>query len=116
MRLITRLITRDTSMGTEAPTTVVIPVRCAPKKAPCPNCGKPGRRKRMLTRMVRTVAFKAVAFLEVTYGEYQARCDCCTTFRNTPDGVLPRALDDNKVRDLVLGRIIKDGTNIEQTL
>ncbi|MBV8231094.1 MAG: transposase [Planctomycetaceae bacterium] len=103
-------------MGTEAPTTVVIPVRCAPKKAPCPNCGKPGRRKRMLTRMVRTVASKAVAFLEVTYGEYQARCDCCTTFRNTPDGVLPKARSDNKVRDLVLDRILQDGMSIERTL
>ncbi|MBV8316661.1 MAG: hypothetical protein JO034_21865 [Singulisphaera sp.] len=52
-------------MGTEAPTTVVIPVACAPKKAPCPNCGKPGRRKRTLTRMVRTVAYKSVVVLEV---------------------------------------------------
>ena len=46
-------------MGTEAPTTVVIPVHCAPKKAPCPKCGKRGRRKRTLTRTVRTVAYKA---------------------------------------------------------
>ena len=103
-------------MGTEAPTTVVIPVRCAPKKAPCPTCGKRGRRKRTLTRTVRTVAYKAVAHLEITYGEYQARCDCCTTFRNTPAGVLPKAKYDNKVRDLVLGRILEDGMSIERTL
>jgi transposase-like protein len=103
-------------MGTEAPTTVVIPVRCAPMKAPCPKCGKRGRRKRTLTRTVRTVAYKAVASLEITYGEYQARCDCCTTFRNTPEGVLPKAKYDNKVRDLVLGRILDDGMSIERTL
>jgi len=104
-------------MGTNAPTIVTLPVSCAPKKAPCPTCGKPGRRRRTLPpRRVRTVAYKAIAYLEITCGEYQARCDCCTTFRNTPEGVLPRALYDNKVRDLVLGRIIKDGTNIEQTL
>ena len=66
--------------------------------------------------MVRTVAYKAVAFLEILGGEYQARCSCCTTFRTTPEGVLPRALYDNKVRDLVLGRILKDGMNVEQTL
>ena len=54
--------------------------------------------------------------LEITCGEDQARCDCCRTFRNTPDGVLPRALSDNKVRDLVLDRILKDGMNVEQTL
>jgi len=101
-------------MGTEAPTPIVIPVLCAPKKAPCPTCGKPGRRKRTLTRSVRTVAYKALAYLKITYGEYAARCDCCTTFRNTPAGVLPKAKYDNKVRDLVLGRILNDGMNIER--
>ena len=68
------------------------------------------------SRKVRTVAYKAIAYLEITCGEYQARCDCCTTFRNTPEGVLPRAHYDNKVRDLVLDRILKDGMNVEQTL
>jgi transposase-like protein len=104
-------------MGTEAPTPVVIPRQCAPMKAPCPKCGKHGRRKRKLPpRRVRTVAYQAIVFLEITCGEYQARCGCCTTFRNTPEDVLPRALYDNKVRDLVLDRILKDGMNVEQTL
>ena len=98
-------------MGTEAPTSVVIPVHCAPKKAPCPKCGKRGLRKRILTRTVR-----AVAVLEVTYGEYAARCDCCTTFRNTPTDVLPKAHYDNKVRDLVLDRLLKDGMSVERAL
>jgi hypothetical protein len=104
------------AMGTEAPTPIVIPVHCAPKKAPCPNCGKRGRRKRTVTRRVRTVAYKAVAYLEITYGEYAARCDCSTTFRNTHEDVLPRAAYDNKVRDLVLDRILKDGMSVERTL
>lgn len=104
-------------MGTEAPTTITIPVRCAPQKAPCPTCGRLGRRKRILPpRRVRTVAYQAIAYLEITGGEYQARCDCRTTFRNSPDGVLPRAAYDNTVRDLVLGRIIEDGMSIERTL
>ncbi|QEH38927.1 MULE transposase domain protein [Aquisphaera giovannonii] len=103
-------------MGTEAPTPVVIPIHCAPKKAPCPKCGRSGRRKRTFTRRVRTVAYKAVAYLEVTGGEYRARCDCSTTFRNVPEGVLPRALYDNKVRDLVLRRILDDGMSVERTL
>jgi hypothetical protein len=103
-------------MGTGAPTPAVIPVHAAPKKAPCPECGKPGRRKRTFTRTVRTVAFKAVVYLEVTCGEYAARCDCRKTFRNSPEGVLPRALYDNKVRDLVLDRILKDGMSVERTL
>jgi len=104
------------AMGTEAPTPVVIPVHCAPKKAPCPKCGKLGRRKRTCTRSVRTVAYKAIVFLEITYGEYGARCECSTTFRNTPEGVLPKAQYDNRVRDLVLERILQDGMSIERTL
>jgi transposase-like protein len=60
--------------------------------------------------------YKAVAFLEISCGEYRARCGCCTTFRNTPEQVLPRALYDNKVRDLVLERLLDDGMNVEQTL
>jgi hypothetical protein len=104
------------AMGSEAPTPIVIPAHCAPKKAPCPECGKPGRRKRTVTRRVRTVAYKAVAYLEISYGEYAARCECSTTFRNTHEDVLPRAAYDNKVRDLVLDRILKDGMSVERTL
>src|SRR5258708_5367753 len=104
-------------MGTGAPTPVVIPVHAAPKKTPCPTCGRHGRRKRKLTpRRVRTVAYKTIVYLEITCGEYQAKCGCRTTFRNSPDGVLPRALYDNKVRDLVLDRILKDGMSVERTL
>jgi hypothetical protein len=104
-------------MGTEAPTPIVIPIHAAPKKAPCPKCGKHGCRKRKLTpRRVRTVAYKAIAYLEITCGEYAAQCDCCTTFRNSPEDILPRALYDNKVRDLVLDRILKDGMSVERVL
>jgi hypothetical protein len=104
------------AMGTEAPIPIVIPVHRAPKKAPCPQCGKRGRRKRTVTRRVRTVAYKAVAYLEITYGECAARCESSTTFRNIHEDVLPRAAYDNKVRDLVLDRILKDGMSVERTL
>lgn len=103
-------------MGTDAPTSAVIPVNCAYQKAACPKCGKKGRRKRVLTRTVRTVAYKAVAVLKITYGEYIARCDCCTTFRNTPAGVHPKAKYDDKVRDLVLERLLQDGMSVERVL
>jgi Transposase len=103
-------------MDVKPPEILVIPISCARKTAPCPHCGQPGRRKRTMTRTVRTVAYKAIAVLEITYGEYQARCDCCTTFRTNPDGVLPKAKYDNRVRDLVLERLLDDGMSIERAL
>lgn len=103
-------------MGTDAPTPIVIPIGRAPKKAPCPKCGRRGRRKRTLTRTVRTVAYKAVAVLEVTYGEYAARCRCCTTFRTSPEGVPPKARYDDRVRELVLDRVLKDRMSVERVL
>jgi transposase len=100
-------------MDAVAPNTVYIPVDCARKKAPCPHCGKLARRKRVLHREVRTIAYQKIAYLKITYGEYAARCHCCTTFRTSPDDVLPKAAYDNRVRQAVLDRILEDGLNIE---
>jgi len=86
-----------------------IPVKCAPGQAPCPTCGKLGTRKDIHQRLVRTIAHKQIVYLDITDGEYRARCDCCTTFRNTPPGVEPRTLYDNQVREAVLDRILEDG-------
>jgi hypothetical protein len=69
-----------------------------------------------LIRTVRTVAYKTIAYLEIIYGEYVARCKCCKTFRTSPEHVLPKAKYDNKVRDLVLERILQDGMNIERAV
>ena len=91
----------------------VIPVHCAPKKAPCPSCGKRGKRKRVYERDVRTIAYKEIAILRITYGEYESRCDCCKSFRTHPDDVLPKAKYDNKVRAAVLEGILEDQLNVE---
>jgi hypothetical protein len=99
-------------MDAEAPTRV-IPVPCAPKKAACPTCGTLAPRKRTCQRDVRTIAYKEIAVLRITYGEYEARCECCTTFRTHPDDVLPKAKYDNKVRDAVLDGILEDHLNVE---
>jgi transposase-like protein len=99
-------------MDAKAPVRV-IPVRCAPKKAPCPTCGKMGRRKRIHRRNVRTIAYKEIAVLRITYGEYESRCQCCKSFRTYPDDVLPKAKYDNKVREAVLEGILEDQLNVE---
>ncbi len=103
-------------METRRPHVRTIPVRCAPAKAPCPHCGKLGRRKATHHRLVRSLAYKQVVFLDVTYGEYRTRCRCCKTFRTTPPDVEPKALYDNTVRRAVLDRILEDGMSVERVL
>src|SRR5689334_5700315 len=98
------------------PQGVHIPLRCAFKTAPCPRCGKPVRRKRTLTRQVRTLAYRKVAYLDVTYGEYQARCRCCATFRNCPESVPPKGRYDGQVRQAVLDRLLEDAMSVEGLL
>src|SRR3954447_20834297 len=103
-------------METEGPHVRTIPVRCAPSKASCPTCGKLGPRKAIHHRRVRTLAYKQVLVLDITYGEYRARCRCCSTFRTTPPGVEPKALYDNTVRRAVLDRILDDGMSVERVI
>jgi hypothetical protein len=91
-------------------------VRCAPRKHPCPRCGRHGRRKRPLFRRIRSLAYRQVAYLDVHYAEYQARCSCCRFFRSWPLDVLPKAGYDGLVRTAVLDRILDDGLNIQRTL
>jgi hypothetical protein len=50
-------------METIGPRVRTVPVHCAP----CPTCGKLGRRKATHNRQVRTIAYKQVVFLDITY-------------------------------------------------
>lgn len=90
-------------------------LRRAPKQAPCPTCGRLGRRKRILHRRLRTLAYHAVAWLDVTYAEYQSRCGCCKYFRTWPLDVPQKADYDATVRQAVLDRLLRDRLNVEQT-
>src|SRR5271154_6802070 len=90
-------------------------VRCAPMNPPCPRCGTPGRRKRPLHRRIRSLAYRQVAYLDVYYAEYQARCSCCSSFRSWPLDVPPKADYDGLVRLAVLDRLLEDGLNVERT-
>src|SRR3954453_11592875 len=90
-------------------------LRRAPRRAPCPTCGRLGRRKRLLHRRLRTLAYQRVAWLEVTYAEYRARCGCCKYFRTWPLEVPQKADYDATVRQAVLDRLLRDRLNVEQT-
>src|SRR5262249_11261754 len=94
---------------------VVTRIRQAPKHAPCPTCGRPGRRKRLLHRRLRTLAYRRVAWLHVTYAEYQPRCHCRNSFRTWPLDVPAKADYDATVRQAVLDRLLRDRLNVEQT-
>src|SRR5262249_13600095 len=90
-------------------------IRQAPRRAPGPRCGRLGRRKRILHRRVRTLAYHRVAWLEVTYAEYRARCGCRKYFRIWPLDVPAKADYDATVRQAVLDRLLRDRLNVEQT-
>jgi hypothetical protein len=90
-------------------------VRCTPKSHPCPHCGIPGRRKRRLHRRLRSLAYRQVAYLDVHYAEYQARCSCRKSFRSWPLNVPAKADYDGLVRQAVLDRILEDGLNVQRT-
>src|SRR3954463_12651435 len=90
-------------------------IRRAPRRAPCPTCGCLGHRKRLLHRRVRTLAYRRVAWLEVTYAENRAPCACRKYFPPGPLDVPPKADYDAAVRQAVLDRLLRDRLNVEQT-
>jgi transposase-like protein len=92
----------------------VVRRRCAPKTFPCPQCGKTGRRKDTHTRRIRDIAFGEIVVIELTVGEYRARCSCCKTFRSQVDGIEPRAEYTNRVRDVVIDRLLDDGMSLNR--
>lgn len=91
-------------------------VRCAGKTHPCPHCGKRGRRKRPLYRRIRSLAYRQVAYLDVYYAEYEARCSCCKFFRSWPIDSPPKSHYDDLVRTAVLDRLLEDGLNVLRTI
>lgn len=91
-------------------------VSCCPQFSPCPDCGKRGKRKQQLHRQVRSIAYGKIVYLDVTYAEYRATCDCCKTFRSLPPGVELGCQYDNRVRQAVLDRLIEDGQSVQKLL
>ncbi len=88
--------------------------RRAPRKAPCPHCGRLGRRRDFHERIVRSIAYKAILLVHVTTAEYRTTCDCCTTFRTQVEGIEPKAHYDNKIREAVLDRVLEDRMSLRQ--
>ena len=85
-----------------------------PESYPCPHCGKHGMRKDTHTRPVRDIAYGEILILEITVGEYRARCSCCKTFRSRIEGIEPRAQYTNRIRDAVIDRLLDDSMSMER--
>ena len=114
----------DVKPGREAAR--VVKKRRAPKRWPCPVCGKPGRRERTRTYTVRHLAHKEPVAWEVTVGVYRAKCGCRRTFMrkveggvmpvrkrvkyftSTADGVAQGAEYTDAVRDKIVGLVVRD--------
>ena len=80
-----------------------------PKYYPCPQCGKKGKRKRVLTRRVRHVAaLYRCSWIVAEVGVYQARCDCCKYFQAAIPGVPYRGRYSYEVRNTVANALIRD--------
>jgi Transposase len=86
--------------------------RCAPRTYPCPRCGRRGRRKDTHTRRVRDLAYQEILVIELTVGEYRARCGCCKTFRSRVEGIEARAAHTNRVREAAIDRLLDDGMSM----
>jgi transposase-like protein len=92
----------------------VVQRQCAPNSFPCPHCGKRGPRKYTHTRRVRDIAYGEVLIVELTVGEYRARCLCCKTFRSQVEGIELRSKYTNRVREAVIDRLLDDNMNMER--
>jgi hypothetical protein len=101
-------------MDAVEPRVRTVEICCAPKTFPCPQCGKPGRRKDTHTRKVRDIAFGEIVIVELTVGEYRACCSCCKTFRSQVDGIEARAEYTNRVRDTVVNRLLEDDMSMHR--
>src|SRR5471030_3064999 len=101
-------------MDASQPRGRVVQRQCAPNSFPCPHCGKRGPRKYTHTRRVRDIAYGEILLVELTVGEYRARCSCCKTFRSHVEGIEARAQYTNQVRDAVIDRLLDDSMSMER--
>jgi len=74
----------------------------------------PVRGEDVHTRPVRDIAYREIVILEITVGEYRARCSCCKTFRSRVEGIEPRAEYSNRVREAVIDRLLDDRMSVER--
>ena len=86
-----------------------------PRYYPCSQCGKKGKRKRVIERRIPHVgALHRRSFIVAHVGVYQARCDCCKYFQAPIEGVPYNGRYSYEVRNTVANAIIRDRMLIGQ--
>jgi Transposase len=80
-----------------------------PKHYPCPQCGKKGKRKHVITRRIAHVAaLQRRSWIVAEVGVYKARCQCCQYYQAPIDGVPNRGRYSLEVRNTVANALIRD--------
>ena len=80
-----------------------------PKPYPCPQCGKKGKRKHVITRRIAHVgALNRRSWIVADVGVYKARCVCCKYFQAAIPGVPPRGRYSWEVRNTAANALIRD--------
>jgi Transposase len=80
-----------------------------PKYYPCPQCGKKGKRKRVMTRRIPHVAVRhRRSWIGAEVGVYQARCACGKYCQAPIPGVPSRGRYSWEVRHTVANALIRD--------
>ena len=80
-----------------------------PKHYPCPQCGKKGKRKHVITRRIAHVAaLDRRSWIVADVGVYKARCACCKYFQAPIAGVPHRGRYSLEVRNTVANALIRD--------
>ena len=80
-----------------------------PKYYACPECGKKGKRKRVVERFVKHIGpLNRQSFIHAKVGVYKSRCSCCEFFQAHIEGVPYKGRYSYAVRDGVANAVIRD--------
>ena len=94
-------------IGSAAPT--IERYTISPKFYPCPQCGRNGKRKQVITRQVRHLAaLHRPAWIVARVGVYRARCGCCQYFQAPIPGVPYKGQYSLEVRNYLANALIRD--------
>lgn len=83
--------------------------QCHPKYYPCPQCGRKGKRQRVVTRRIRHLsAVHRRSWIVAQVGVYRARCDCRQYFQAPIPGVPVGGRYSLEVRNQIANALIRD--------